>query len=374
MSISIKGRGLNKLVVVCVDRDDDVGSKAKLKTPILGKENCLLAASSLALADPEEADANTIFAAVRECEDLKNKGYICDVAVIAGKPERGMEADEKVRDELKKVVELSKADGLVLVSDGYDDEQVIPVIQSLAPIISVRRVVIKHSGRIEESYQVLGRYLRMFISEPRYAKYSLGIPGLILFLLGVLNYLGLIREALTLTLTLLGIVFIIRGFNIDKLVGSLKSLSPSSYLRLFTLVTSILIILTSLLLGFTEIPKELLDKLSENPYNILSVGPSLLGYFLQGAVNFLWIGLGINLIGSFLYHWLKKSLRILRDLVGIVILALLYLPVTQFSLILAGQGSALTLFFYILLGLALTFLVVVLAYEYIIAKRRVKVD
>jgi len=357
-------------MVICIDRDDDIGSKARLKTPIIGRDNCLLAASSLALADPEEADANALFAAIRECEKLKEKGYNCDVALVAGKEERGIEADEKIREELKKVLELSKADGLILISDGSEDEQVIPVIQNLAPIISVKRIVIKHSEKIEESYQVLGRYLRMFITEPKYAKYSLGLPGLIFLLLGILNYFNLLKEALTLILTLLGMVFVIRGFGIDKLVGSLKSLTLSSYLRLFTLITSILIILTALLMGFTEIPKELIDKLAENPYQIFNIGPSLLGYFIQGSVNFLWIGLIVNLTGSFLYHWIKKSMKILRDLVGIVILGLLYLPVTQFSLILTGQGNVLTLFFYILLGLALAFLAVVFAYEYVILKRK----
>ena len=43
------------LLVLCVDRDDDVGSKAKVPTPILGRDSVVKAAIQLISADPEEA-------------------------------------------------------------------------------------------------------------------------------------------------------------------------------------------------------------------------------------------------------------------------------------------------------------------------------
>ena len=49
-----------KVLVICVDRDDDVGIKTTEQTPALGREKCLEIASKLALADPEDADSNTI--------------------------------------------------------------------------------------------------------------------------------------------------------------------------------------------------------------------------------------------------------------------------------------------------------------------------
>ncbi|MGI0085159.1 MAG: DUF373 family protein, partial [Nitrososphaerales archaeon] len=60
----------SKTLIICVDRDNDVGLKTGIKTPILGKDACLHAASALALADPEEADANTIFAAVKQYDEF----------------------------------------------------------------------------------------------------------------------------------------------------------------------------------------------------------------------------------------------------------------------------------------------------------------
>ena len=71
-----------KVLVICVDRDDDVGIKTTEQTPALGREKCLEIASKLALADPEDADSNTIFAAVKEFSELNKKGYDAEVGII----------------------------------------------------------------------------------------------------------------------------------------------------------------------------------------------------------------------------------------------------------------------------------------------------
>ena len=47
------------------------------------------------------------------------------------------------------------ANGAVIVSDGEDDEMVIPVIQNVIPVVSVQRVVMQVSRTIEHSYAVL---------------------------------------------------------------------------------------------------------------------------------------------------------------------------------------------------------------------------
>jgi len=57
----------SKTLIICIDGDDDVGMKAKVNTPILGRDDILAAATSLAIADPEEADANAMFGAIKLC-------------------------------------------------------------------------------------------------------------------------------------------------------------------------------------------------------------------------------------------------------------------------------------------------------------------
>ena len=94
-----------KLLVICVDRDDDVGRKAKARTPVQGRDACVDLATKLAIADPEEADANAIFAAVKLNDDLQLKGHSSEVAVVAGLHHGGFEADQKLRRELIKVLD-----------------------------------------------------------------------------------------------------------------------------------------------------------------------------------------------------------------------------------------------------------------------------
>ena len=47
-----------RTLVLSVDRDDDIGGKAKIESPAVGREACLNAANTLALADTEDSDVN----------------------------------------------------------------------------------------------------------------------------------------------------------------------------------------------------------------------------------------------------------------------------------------------------------------------------
>ena len=73
------------------------------------------------------------------------------------------------------------ANGAVIVSDGEDDEMVIPVIQNIIPIVSVQRVVMQVSRTIEHSYAVFGKFLKLVMYNPKYSKFFLGVPGILLY-------------------------------------------------------------------------------------------------------------------------------------------------------------------------------------------------
>ena len=73
-SFSSEEKEPSRLLIVCVDRDNDIEVKTGIKTPVVGKDLCLNAATKLALSDPEEADANAIFAAVKEYDGSAFKG------------------------------------------------------------------------------------------------------------------------------------------------------------------------------------------------------------------------------------------------------------------------------------------------------------
>ena len=83
----------SKVIVFCIDRDDDIGIKGGLETPIIGKELCINAGTRLAIEDPEDSDCNAIFGAVKSYEEFKMKGYDVEIALVAGKYNRGVEGD-----------------------------------------------------------------------------------------------------------------------------------------------------------------------------------------------------------------------------------------------------------------------------------------
>ncbi len=356
-----------RYLILSVDRDDDLGRKARIQTPVVGREAVLAAAMKLALADPEEADANAIFSAVKKYDDLSKQGRNCEVAVVCGNEDRGFEADRNVTREVGTVLKGAKFDGIVFISDGGDDEQVIPVLQGLRPIVSVQRVAVKHSQTVEETYQVLGRYLRMLVFDPHYSRWSLGVPGLILIIAGVLIISDLLFAAYLATLLILGGTFIIRGFNVDRTVAGLIRRGPYGYIRLFSLGASTIIVLVGIFTGNSNLQvQDSLDAaaVANSPALLLSVGGKLAGYFIEGSLNLVWVGVGVYTTGALLSHLARDSVRWRRDGVALVTLAIFYLPVQTFSfyLIEGTTQSSFLLISSVLVGLAAIFLLTTILY------------
>jgi len=100
----VRATTANKLLVICIDRDDDLGRKTGIPTPVVGRNACIEAAQRLALEDPEDADSNSIFYAVKTYEDLVSKGYNAQVITVTGVENRGVQADEKVASQIKSVL------------------------------------------------------------------------------------------------------------------------------------------------------------------------------------------------------------------------------------------------------------------------------
>jgi len=90
----------------------------------------------------------------------------------------------------------------------------------------------------------------------------------------------------------------------------------------------------------------------------------VIGYFANGMLTLLWIGMGTIFGGRLLSHWFRGSLRALGDVLRLVVLALFYIPMQQFLLVLIGQGSPFTLISSLLIGLAITLVAATFVYQY----------
>ena len=58
------------LLVIAIDRDNDLGRKTGIRSPVLGREANVRASLELGLSDPEESDTNTMLAAIKTYDQL----------------------------------------------------------------------------------------------------------------------------------------------------------------------------------------------------------------------------------------------------------------------------------------------------------------
>jgi len=342
----------NKLLVICIDRDNDVGEKTGILTPVIGRDACIEAAQRLALEDPEDADSNSIFAAIKTYEDLISKGYKVEVITVAGVKDRGVQADEKILAETKKVLEIFPANGAVIVSDGEDDESVIPVIQNVLPVVSVQRVVMKVSRSVEYSYAVFGKYLKMLAYDSKYSKFFLGVPGILLLIGGVATIFGYTAEIFAVLVSILGGAFLIRAFDIDRAWSNWSKPTPMGFIRIFTMVAGILLILSSVPAGINSVDSELIESNSEFINKISD--KVIIGQFVTGALPILWIGMGAIFAGTLLSNWIGGIPRQISDILRIIVLVSLYPTIIQFTNIMIFDESSFTLIPPLLGGLAVT--------------------
>ncbi len=348
----VKATTANKLLVICIDRDDDLGRKTGIPTPVVGRNACIEAAQRLALEDPEDADSNSIFFAVKTYEDLVSKGYKAQVITVTGVENRGVQADEKIASQIKSVLKKFSANGAVIVSDGEDDEMVIPVVQNVIPVISVQRVVMQVSRTIEHSYAVFGKFLKLVMYNPKYSKFFLGVPGILLLIGGIGAVTGYNAEIFAVLVTILGGAFLIRAFDIDKAWANWAKPTPEGFIRLFTLITGLILIAASIPAGITTVSAENISG-DVGIVNIITDNV-VIGQFVSGMIPFLWIGLGTIFVGILFSNWLNRKLRHITDILRIVVLVALYPTVHQFTNILMYEESSFSLILPLVAGFAVT--------------------
>ncbi|MBM3282172.1 MAG: DUF373 family protein [Candidatus Diapherotrites archaeon] len=207
------------LAVVCVDRDNDFGRKAGIDGPIIGRKDNLRAAVKLALADPEDSDANCLFMAIQQYDELKEKYTQIELITLVGSKKFGFESDVRINEQLDAFLETFHAEAFVLVTDGAEDDQITPILQSRAPIISKRTVIIKQAKEVESTFYTIKEALR----DPFLARMAFGIPGIVILL-----YLLLPSIGLQLVAGFLGIYLVLKGFGFeDRLFNVFKEMGSS---------------------------------------------------------------------------------------------------------------------------------------------------
>lgn len=321
--------GEERILILCVDRDGDIEAKTGIKTPIIGRKENLEAAISLALKDPEEADANAMFEAIRIYDSLEEKkaGHEkFQVATISGTEIGGVGADRKIVAELNKVLSEFPANEVILVTDGVSDEMVLPLVESRIPVSSVRRVIVKHSKSIEETAVLFMKYIRTLWEDPRYSKIFLGLPGLLLVLVGFLWALNLLTHFWIAFLLIFGSILLIRGFGIDKLAKKLyiaiREYSPPPFpiqIAGFTMAAGLLSVGVGVYQGISYAIGNA-GEISDISAFIGAL-PYLIGWFIRGSVLLTIIGACVILTGRAVRWYFERDARLLRTVALIVVVA-----------------------------------------------------
>ncbi len=208
-----------KTLILCVDRDDDLGKKGGVATPIIGRRRNLDAAMALGLADPEDSDTNALLAAValhdKELANLQGTNDQVEVATIAGHPSLGLKADRKLGAELDEVIALVRPDEAILVSDGAEDEQLLPMLQGRVRIAHVHRSIVKQAPRLEGFYYILTRLL----DDEKQAKRFVLPFGIIILIWGLAYLFGLQAYAWGATLAIAGFTLVVQAMKWEEKVG-----------------------------------------------------------------------------------------------------------------------------------------------------------
>ncbi len=318
----------NRILILCVDRDGDIETKAGIKTPLLGRTANLDAAVSLALRDPEEPDANAMFEAVRLYDRLQSEKQPeenFEVATISGSELGGVGADRKLVAELGKLLVSFSASEIILVTDGYSDEAILPLVESRVPVSSVRRIVVKHSESIEETAALFSRYLKLIWENPRYARIALGVPGLLFFLYGIFYIIpGAVNYYLISIVLILGGVLFVKGFGVDRGARNVykwaREYSPPSLpvqISNYSIIAGILCIAVSAYLGASSASTNVTPD-TPDLAGWISVLPDVAAFFIKGFMDLMVVGIVIVLFGRSIRLYFERDPRLLRNVALVV--------------------------------------------------------
>jgi len=242
-----------KTLVLCVDRDDDIGYKAKIASPVIGREASLAAATALALADPEDSDVNAIFQGIRIYDDLVGRGEEAAIVILAGDHMDMIQGDRKIATDLEQVIRTTGTGSCILVSDGAEDEFLLPIIQSRMPVASVRRVIVSQMPNLESSYYTI----RKLMDDPKISRVFLVPIGLAMLLYAVATLIGYPEGATVIVLGVVGSYVLFRVFGIDEVFGAgisnLQSALEKGRFTFVTYVAAIILAIIGVVLGSASV-------------------------------------------------------------------------------------------------------------------------
>jgi len=330
-----------KTLIVCIDRDDDLGRKASIEGPVVGKRAALNAAVKLLMADPSETDANAIFAGLKLYNEIKDEK---EIVVLTGSVKVGYQSDIRIKKQLDSVLKKFKADGVILVSDGKEDEMVLPIVESVSPVISLHRITVHSGEELKGVYYSLANFLKRATEDRDLAKLIFGVPGII-----ALAYALLGAQSWRLVSGVLAAYLIIKGLQLERWIGGLFSYFKRSFLNLslsffLYLVSAVLVVVATVKTTYIQAATtmELIARISVDtgPLFFYSVLSLLVGLAIdslpnrQKAYSFISAGVGlgvVSLVARSVGSWILDPTYPLSYVVTTTLLGLIVVTFVKLS-------------------------------------------
>ena len=256
---------MKKTLVLVVDRDDDFGVKGGVETPVIGVEECCVAAAALGIADPEDSDINAIYAAVNIYKEIKAEGNTeVEVALIGGNEKVGHRSDAAVVDELEKVLHAVSPDRVILVGDGAEDEYVYPIISSRIPIDSVRKVYVKQAPGLEGTVYIISKILEDPSKRKRFLAplgLMIALISLVFLVIPLMSYMNGSSSFSNVTTPLVGFLIgcflMLYGYNAPELISiwssNWKARIKSGSVTVTFFLVSLLFALVGVIVGYLSL-------------------------------------------------------------------------------------------------------------------------
>jgi len=278
-----------RTLVITVDRDNDLGVKAGIRGSVVGRRQVLTAALRLGIADPEESDTNAILGALHQ-HDLLAEGAEpndeVEIAILTGDERVGIKSDRNIAQQLEDVISEFQPDRGILVTDGMEDESVLPILSSRLSIDHVEKIIVRQSKGIEGTYY----YIAKAIEDPRWRARLLVPIAVFMMILG----LGMILPNGTVLIgsmpLLVGVYLLFKGLGaedrLERLMRDMRESADAAILSSLLWAVTGVAILLAVVEGYDTYAEFRVDGGGSNILMGLTVLQKSLTWIVLGALAF----------------------------------------------------------------------------------------
>jgi putative membrane protein len=134
-----------------------------------------------------------------------------EIVSFAGDKNVGVISDQKIAEQLENFLKTYDVQRAIFVSDGAEDETLVPIVQSRMKIDSVKRIVVMQSENLESTYYIL----KHAFSDPKISQTFFVPLGLAFLIYSIFLFVRYPEGAIIGISAAVGLYMLYRGFGLD---------------------------------------------------------------------------------------------------------------------------------------------------------------